>query len=524
MGEASLGLILLVSAWTVNCQLEYTPVIQIFYKPVLENELSTKQIDLIIAKPIRQRRFIPFARPLETRAAQDIPPETCDSSSQDDFPQFLTDDIVHHGGFVLCIIIGIYCFTLLAIVCENYFLPCVETICEVLGLTPDVAAATFMSVATSCPELFTNIIGTFVTESDIGIGTIVGSSLFNGLGVAAIGGLAAPFPLKLDWWPLTRDCIIYIVAITALVTITWDGVILWYEAMILVIIYVLYFLLMFQNDRISVWVKRKVKKNQKDLNKNEGQNEKEIVPRVSIISAYGSYLDENTKKQLEANHQPLEKIEEEEVKEAKKSIFVRPKGSLFKKIFFYYSWPIQFALRCTIPNPKLHPRLFPLTFLLCIIWIGANAYVVSWMIAIIGNLLNLPDAVLGMTFLAVGGCLPESISMTIISRRGEGAFGVSNSLGANTMNILMSLGLPWFFKNMLNLYRGIHTGIHIQSGSIEYTILSLIFVSFCLYTVLALNKFRLGKIVGATLLCIYTTMVVLAVLSEMVFFPMEKEC
>lgn len=50
-----------------------------------------------------------------------------------------------------------------------------------------------MSVATSCPELFTNVIGTFVTESDLGIGTIVGSSLFNGLGVAAIGGLAAPY-------------------------------------------------------------------------------------------------------------------------------------------------------------------------------------------------------------------------------------------------------------------------------------------------------------------------------------------
>lgn len=55
----------------------------------------------------------------------------------------------------------------------------------------NVAAATFMSVATSCPEFFVNIISTFVTESDMGIGTIVGSAIFNALGVAAIGGLAA---------------------------------------------------------------------------------------------------------------------------------------------------------------------------------------------------------------------------------------------------------------------------------------------------------------------------------------------
>lgn len=54
-----------------------------------------------------------------------------------------------------------------------------------------MAAATFMSVATSFPEFFVNVISTFLTESDMGIGTIVGSAIFNALGVAAIGGLAA---------------------------------------------------------------------------------------------------------------------------------------------------------------------------------------------------------------------------------------------------------------------------------------------------------------------------------------------
>lgn len=58
-------------------------------------------------------------------------------SSEDDFPTFiLTDEQVKHGGVVLCIIIGIYSFTLLARVCNDFFLPCVETICELLNLTP----------------------------------------------------------------------------------------------------------------------------------------------------------------------------------------------------------------------------------------------------------------------------------------------------------------------------------------------------------------------------------------------------
>jgi Ca2+/Na+ antiporter len=60
-----------------------------------------------------------------------------------------------------------------------------------LKLSEDVAGATFMAVATSSPELFINIIGTFVTESDLGVGTIVGSAVFNVLGVATCLGLAA---------------------------------------------------------------------------------------------------------------------------------------------------------------------------------------------------------------------------------------------------------------------------------------------------------------------------------------------
>jgi Ca2+/Na+ antiporter len=60
-----------------------------------------------------------------------------------------------------------------------------------LNLSEDVAGATFMAIATSSPELFINIIATFVTQSDIGVGTIIGSAVFNILGVAACLGIAA---------------------------------------------------------------------------------------------------------------------------------------------------------------------------------------------------------------------------------------------------------------------------------------------------------------------------------------------
>lgn len=60
--------------------------------------------------------------------------ETC-SSSMDEFPNLFSEEQLRDGGIVLAFAIGIYCFTLLAIICDSYFLPCVERICEALNLS-----------------------------------------------------------------------------------------------------------------------------------------------------------------------------------------------------------------------------------------------------------------------------------------------------------------------------------------------------------------------------------------------------
>lgn len=113
-----------------------------------------------------------------------------------------------------------------------------------------MAAATFMSVASTTPELFTNMISTFVANStDMGLGTIIGSMLFNTLGVAACASLAASKPVKLDWLPLTRDSIIFTINLLILVGMAWDGQIQWYESSILFVLFIFYFCVLFQNHR-----------------------------------------------------------------------------------------------------------------------------------------------------------------------------------------------------------------------------------------------------------------------------------
>lgn len=46
----------------------------------------------------------------------------------------ISDEQLRQGAFVLYVMFGIYAFTLLAIVCNDYFIPCVELICEDLKI------------------------------------------------------------------------------------------------------------------------------------------------------------------------------------------------------------------------------------------------------------------------------------------------------------------------------------------------------------------------------------------------------
>lgn len=157
---------------------------------------------------------------------------------------------------------AVYFFTLLAVVCNDFFLPTVECICEDLHLSKDVAAATFMASATTMPEFFTNTISTLITHNDMGVGTIIGSLMFNTLGVAAISGMCLDKPIQLDWWPVVRDCTIYSLNTIILIIITWNNEITFWDALVLVIFLIIYYLITFNNNRfmnaIRVFVEDKM--------------------------------------------------------------------------------------------------------------------------------------------------------------------------------------------------------------------------------------------------------------------------
>ncbi|CAH0746111.1 unnamed protein product [Diatraea saccharalis] len=389
--------------------------------------------------------------------------------------------------------------------------------CERFEMPSDIAGATFMAAASSSPELFINCVGTFVTEGDLGVGAIVGSAVFNVLAVPACCALFAGRVIELDWWSVSRDCLMYAVTVVALILTLLDDMIQWYEALLLVLMYTFYILAMVFNKRLGKFVRSSC------CVPSKPKMYTEVTPL--LIKEKHHPLDPShrmTPKDLEQGIEITRRHDSEgsDVSSVS-SLWSWPdeKTSALKKLLWLVTWPIGLLLWVTVPDCRRNPRFYPLTFIMCVSWIGGVSYLVAWIITILGDTLDVPDSITGLTILAAGTSLPEAVSSVLVTKHGHGTMGISNSIGSNTFDILLCLGLPWLVKA---LFYPSTPGSHfvlINSSGLSYSAISLLTTLFTLYGSLALNKFQLDWKIGVTCIVVYIGYLIFASLIELnVFF------
>jgi len=140
-------------------------------------------------------------------------------------------------SLIIALIISFY---LLAHVCDDYFVESLDKVAKDLKMPSDVAGATLMAIGSSAPEFFISIISVLKPGdyAEIGIGTIVGSALFNLLVI--IGASAIVRNTILTWQPVLRDSIFYSLSIVFLLWSFSDGQITMIEAGSFIFVYILY--------------------------------------------------------------------------------------------------------------------------------------------------------------------------------------------------------------------------------------------------------------------------------------------
>lgn len=100
----------------------------------------------------------------------------------------------------------------------KYFAEASSSLGNILHIQKSVKGATLDAISSSLPELFTALFAVlFFHQFEVGVGTIVGSALFNVLVIPGIAVLVSPKIFKIGKEVINRDALFYIGAIIALI-------------------------------------------------------------------------------------------------------------------------------------------------------------------------------------------------------------------------------------------------------------------------------------------------------------------
>ncbi|KAG9281674.1 sodium/potassium/calcium exchanger 3 [Astyanax mexicanus] len=518
-----------------------------------------------------------------------------------EFPQdIFTKEQRKRGAVLLHVLCAIYMFYALAIVCDDYFVPSLEKISENLHLSEDVAGATFMAAGSSAPELFTSLIGVFITKGDVGVGTIVGSAVFNILVIIGVCGIFAGHTVALTWWSLFRDSIYYILSVLALIMVS----ILMWESMLLISMYGVYILIMKFNSQIASFVVRRcggpnnccrrgehARNNEAAeegancntsmvlLRKGQpgaGQQESPVVmvdelmilrphqlsfpeaglrimitphfsPRTRLsmagrvliserqrliretgqggspVKSFGSggienggsverTLEDGERIERDGGGKAADNAQPEEEDDGDEPF--RPlhlPAGCAARVKWVVSWPLGVLLYFTVPNcilPRWH-RWFMVTFISSTLWIAIFSYMMVWMVTIISDTLDIPDYIMGITFLAAGTSVPDCMASLIVARQGMGDMAVSNSIGSNIFDILLGLGFPWALRTLVVSHG---SAVSINNKGLVYSVILLLASVFLTVLSVHLNGWKLDRRLGLGLMLLYSVFLLCSIL------------
>ncbi|MDQ7024399.1 MAG: calcium/sodium antiporter [Anaerolineae bacterium] len=342
------------------------------------------------------------------------------------------------------IVIAVY---ILAVITDHFFVPSLDEVAKRLDMPSDVAGASLMAVGSSAPELFIALTAVFAADaahSSVGIGTIVGSAVFN---ILVITGASAVIvgDLVVKKGSVERDIIFYLGSVALLLFIFRDGEIVLLEAVGLFSAYILYLFILWR------WGEN---------NPPEDEDEPQVEAAV---------------------------VEEEVERKPKQNIFSSINKAITK----------VFGLIARDPEKQyLWAMIVSIAAIAGISWVLVEAAVAF------AAALNLPTVLVSMTLLAAGTSAPDLIASVDVARDGRGSMAVANAVGSDIFDVLVGLGVPWII-GLTILSQGV---IEVDTAGLTTSIFLLSATTVLLYIFLYTER-RLTRREGWILLLAYVAYV-----------------
>jgi K+-dependent Na+/Ca+ exchanger-like protein len=353
------------------------------------------------------------------------------------------------AAIISLIIIGVAIY-ILAIITEHFFVPSLDQVAKRLDMPHDVAGASLMAVGSSAPELFIALTAIFIgsENASIGIGTIVGSAVFNILVITGASALIAG-DLVVKKGAVERDIIVYLLSVGLLLFVFIDGQIVLWEAVVMFLGYVSY---------------------------------------LAVLWYWGENVANNNQEGGEENSPEVK--EEHTVTEKKQNIFAII-NTIISRLFGIIA-----------RDPE---KQYVWAMLVSIAAIAGLSFILVEATIILSEALNLPSLIVSMTLLAAGTSAPDLIASVDVARDGRGSMAIANAVGSDIFDVLIGLSVPWLIA-LTALGAGV---IEIDTSGLMNSIFLLLFTTGLLYLFLYTDR-KLTRREGILLLIAYAIYVAYA--------------
>lgn len=194
---------------------------------------------------------------------------------------------------------------------------------------------------------------------------------------------------------------------------------------------------------------------------------------------------------------------------------------------------LAFILVTTTPNrpPTWRPLLCFLGFAVAIAWISTIANEVVGVLRTLGVILNMSDAILGLTIFAVGNSLGDLVADITVARLGFPIMALSACFGGPMLNILLGIGLSGCY---MTITRGEHrhekhpdkpvyfSPYHIAvSTTLVISGATLLVTLAGLLVAVPMRKWRMDKVIGWGLVVVWVVSTLANVLVEVLGYSSD---
>ena len=134
-------------------------------------------------------------------------------------------------------------------------------------------------------------------------------------------------------------------------------------------------------------------------------------------------------------------------------------------------------------------------------------YAISWVwssLTFIGKQWNIPDEIMGLTFLAAGTSVPDLLTSILVAMQGEGDMAVSRvPLEAIYSDVTVGLPIPWIFYTAIR-----NEAFPVGADGVGTSIVILILMLVAVISCIAMYGWKMTKALGYSMFGLYVLFVI----------------